>query len=86
MVLKCLRKRGVTGFLPPPGGPMAAISTMSTRFIYTDRQTDRERGRGIVIIAIYTLIKKYTCIAQKWLFFHVQKLTEYTYMYTAKNA
>lgn len=31
MTLKCLRKRGVIGFLPPPGGPMAARNWMSTR-------------------------------------------------------
>lgn len=33
MVLKWRRKRGVTGLRPPPGGPMAAISRVSTRVI-----------------------------------------------------
>ena len=33
MVLKCRRKRGVTGFRPPPGGPIAAMSKMSTKLI-----------------------------------------------------
>ena len=33
IVLKWRRKRGDTGFLPPPGGPMAAMSKMSTRLI-----------------------------------------------------
>ena len=33
IMLKCLRKRGVTGFLPPPGGPMAAIIWMSINFM-----------------------------------------------------
>lgn len=33
MVLKCRRKRGVTGFRPPPGGPMAPTIWMSTRWI-----------------------------------------------------
>ena len=28
--LKCLKKRGVTGFLPPPGGPIAETKLMST--------------------------------------------------------
>lgn len=32
-ILKCRIKRGVTAFLPPPGGPMAAISSMSTSVI-----------------------------------------------------
>lgn len=32
-MLKCLRKRDVTAFLPPPGGPIAAINWMSTREI-----------------------------------------------------
>ena len=31
MVLKCRRKRGVTGFRPPPGGPIAPIIWMSTK-------------------------------------------------------
>ena len=33
MVLKWRRKRGVTGLRPPPGGPMAAMSSVSTRLI-----------------------------------------------------
>lgn len=33
IMLKCLRKRGVTGFLPPPGGPMAAMIWMSINFM-----------------------------------------------------
>lgn len=33
IILKCLRKRGVTGFLPPPGGPMAAMTWMSINFM-----------------------------------------------------
>ena len=33
MVLKCLKNLGVTGFLPPPGGPMAAISWISISLI-----------------------------------------------------
>lgn len=33
IMLKCLRKRGVTGFLPPPGGPMAAMTWMSINFM-----------------------------------------------------
>ncbi|CAB1336130.1 unnamed protein product [Coregonus sp. 'balchen'] len=34
VMLKCRRKRGVTAFLPPPGGPIAEISCRSTR-VYT---------------------------------------------------
>lgn len=30
MILKCLCRRGVIGFLPPPGGPMAHTNDMST--------------------------------------------------------
>ena len=33
MVLKWRRKRGVTGLRPPPGGPMAPIIWISTRWI-----------------------------------------------------
>ncbi len=33
MLLKWRKNRGVTGFLPPPGGPMAPISWTSTRCI-----------------------------------------------------
>lgn len=32
-ILKWRIKRGVTAFLPPPGGPMAAIRSMSTSVI-----------------------------------------------------
>lgn len=32
-MLKCLRKRDVTAFLPPPGGPIAVMSWRSTRWI-----------------------------------------------------
>jgi len=32
-MLKWRRKRGVTAFLPPPGGPMAAITCRSTSVI-----------------------------------------------------
>lgn len=32
-MLKCRRNRDVTGFLPPPGGPIAAISCTSTSVI-----------------------------------------------------
>lgn len=32
-MLKCRIKRGVTAFLPPPGGPMAAISSISISVI-----------------------------------------------------
>ena len=33
IMLKCLRNRGVIGLRPPPGGPIAAISMISTSFI-----------------------------------------------------
>lgn len=33
-MLKWRRKRGVTAFLPPPGGPMAEISCRSVRVIF----------------------------------------------------
>ena len=29
IMLKCRMKRGVIGFLPPPGGPMAPMNWMS---------------------------------------------------------
>lgn len=32
-MLKCRRKRDVTAFLPPPGGPIAEMSWRSTRVI-----------------------------------------------------
>lgn len=32
-MLKCRKKRDVTAFLPPPGGPMAEMSCRSTRVI-----------------------------------------------------
>lgn len=32
-MLKCLRKRDVTAFLPPPGRPMAEMSWRSMRWI-----------------------------------------------------
>lgn len=34
-ILKCRRKRDVTAFLPPPGGPIAVRIWMSTREIFT---------------------------------------------------
>lgn len=54
MVLKCRRKRGVTGLRPPPGGPIAAMIWISTRWmglvslrsylrISMERQTNMKR-------------------------------------------
>ena len=59
MMLKCRRKRSVTELRPPPGGPMAAISWRSIRwmalvsflsYLHRDEGEGREgegrRGKG----------------------------------------